>query len=547
MNVDLRNGWKRPLPVVLLALLAPGIRAAEPDAKSDGRVQELQLQSGGKLIGEVKSHKSDGEWEVASPDAVEPIRLKPGSVRSLARIASGQTRENPPAATLVFLSGDRIPVDITGFDGSTFQVRSPWAEEARPVEWKRLRQIIFEETGVQRVFSGPLPGQKWAFTSGLDRARMRGDGVGVEEAGEEASKQDSWKTENNTLVASGPGSASVDANLPDKLSISYDLEWTGMLSMSMAMFTDSFLPSDPDEPDGPTIVANAAKEGEVMPLREGIAIDINQHSFILRSHSPDQGQDMMGSGQMPQDFRNRTKVRIMVRIDRKEGICGLWVGDRLIRKWVDLGNLGGTGKALSFWQHHGNGSVVIQRLVVRTWNGKFEEDAPPSENEKDILVAADGTKLTGKLGPMADGKFTMETSVGPIEAGLADLRYLVRAGAGGKEKKSGKSKPEGAVVTLAGGSGKFVLEDFRVESDGAVFIGRHAELGELSLPDAEVEFVNFGKDEEIRPDSTSVGHQPPAARPPVRKIILPGIRNGPGGDAAPPGNRRPIPFNPLPR
>ena len=513
MNVDRKSGRCHPLLALALALalLVPGIRADEQEA---GRVHELSLQSGARLIGEVKGHQPDGEWVVTSPDATGQIHLKPGAVRYFARLASGEPAENQPAATFVFLSGDRIPADIAAFDGKAFEARVPWAGEARPVRWDSLERIVFAERGTRRVFAGPLPDQKWEFTTGPDRGQIqRADADGAEAAGEADSKPSPWKVENGTLSCDGPGSASVEANLPDQISITYDLEWTGMLSMSMGLFSDAFLPFDSDEPDGPTVAATAAKNGEVIPLREGIALDINQHSVILRSHSPDQGQDMLGSGQLPQEFRNRVNARITVRIDRAAGNCGIWFGDRQVQKWTDLGNLAGAGKGLSFWQHHGNGTVVIRRLVVRTWNGKFEDESPAAEAERDILVAADGTRVTGKLGALTDGQFAMETSVGPLDVAMGDLRHLIRAK--GKDEASEKNKPEGVLLTLSGGAGRFHLEGFRVESDGGVFIGRHAELGELSLPSAEVESVNFHPTE---------APSKPATRSPVRKLILPGIK-----------------------
>lgn len=515
MNVDCTSGRHRvvfsPCFALAFALLTAGARADEQEA---GRVHELSLNSGARLIGEVKAHQPDGEWVFTSPDTTEPIHVKPAAVRSFSRLSSGEPSENPPAATFVFLSGDRMPADITAFDGASFEVRVPWAGESRPVKWGSVERVVFAERGARRVFAGPLPDQKWAFTAGPDRGNIqRGGGELADAAKEEASKRSPWKIENGTLASDGPGSASVDANLPDQVSITYDLEWTGMLSMSMGMFSDAFLPFDREEADGPTVAATAAKNGEVIPLREGIAIDLNQHSVILRAHSPDQGQDMLGSGQLPQEFRSRTSARVTVRIDRAAGTCGVWFGDRQVQKWTELGNLGGAGKGLSFWQHHGNGTVVIRRLVVRTWNGKFEEESPSADEERDILVAADGTRVTGKLGAMANGQFAMETSVGPLDVAMGELRHLIRAK--GKEEKSERHQPEGALVTLAGGAGRFHLEGFRVESNGDVFMGRHAELGELSLPSAEVESVNF--------QPTTAEPAKPATRNPVRKLILPGL------------------------
>jgi hypothetical protein len=528
MNADFRTGRGGLCFALALALSAPGGAAADPD----GHVQEFQLASGSRLLGQVKSHEPDGEWVLVSPDAGAPIHLKPGAVRSFSRLSGADAAENPPAATLVFVSGDRLPADIAAFDGTAFEVRVPWAAETRSVKWGGLQRIVFAESGARRVFAGPLPGQKWEFTAGPDR-RSTNREPGAD--GGEASKKNPWRVENGALTADGPGSGSIDADLPDQVSITYDLEWTGMLSMSMGIFTDAFLPSGLDEADGPSVVATAAKNGEVIPMTEGIAIDLNQHSIILRSHSPDQGQDMLGSGQLPPEFRNRTSARVTVRIDRTAGHCGIWFGDRLLQKWTELGNLGGRGKGLSFWQHHGNGTVAIRRLVVRSWNGKFEEESPAAEEDRDILVAADGTRVTGKLGAMVDGQFALETSVGLLDVAMADLRHLVRAS--GKEEKSERHRPRGALITLAAGTGRFYLEGFRVESDGGVFIGRHAELGELSIPSAGVESVSFHTNSEAA-DAANEERRPVNA---VRKIILPGLLNHAGGGAVEP-RRGPIPL-----
>lgn len=482
MNAESLSGWRCLSLALAFALLAQGLPAGE----SDGRVHDLQLKSGGRLIGEVKSHQPDGEWVVASPDASGPIRLKPEAVQSFSLLSGGNPAENSPSATLVFLSGDRVPADIGAFDGSVFEVRVPWAGEARPVKWGSLQRVVFEESGVRRVFAGPLPDQKWKFTVGPERGSVRKDPMEIKKR---TSKDGTWEVEAGALFGNGPGSASVDVNLPDQVAIAYDLEWTGLLSVSMGMFSDAFLPADQAKPDGPCVAEVAAKNKEVIPLREGIAIDLSQHSVMLRSHSPDQGQDTLGSGQFAQEFRNRTSTRVTVRIDRAGGMCAIWFGDRLLQKWTELGNLGGTGKGLSFWQSHGNGTVVIRRLVVRTWNGKLDEEAPSGEDGRDVLVAADGTRISGKLGALNNGQFALETGVGALDVALWDLRHLVRAKS--KIEKSEQHKARGALVTLASGGGQFHLEGFRVESDGGLLVGRHAEMGELSLPAAEVESVEF--------------------------------------------------------
>jgi hypothetical protein len=136
---------------------------------------------------------------------------------------------------------------------------------------------------------------------------------------------------------------------------------------------------------------------------------------------------------------------------------------------------------------------------------------------------------------MVDGQFALETSVGLLDVAMADLRHLVRAS--GKEEKSERHRPRGALITLAAGTGRFYLEGFRVESDGGVFIGRHAELGELSIPSAGVESVSFHTNSEAA-DAANEERRPVNA---VRKIILPGLLNHAGGGAVEP-RRGPIPL-----
>lgn len=476
MNADPRPARVRTLPRLLLAaaMLAPSAAVAE----APGEVMEFSLASGATLIGDLKGRQIDGEWLVESPDATGQIRLKPASVRSMTRLSGGTPRENSPRGLLVFLSGDRVPADISAFDGSSFSVRVPWSEGERPVKWNELERIVFADSGVRRVFAGPLPEQEWKFTTGPERAGNRKE-----------MKNAAWRVESGALAGKGPGSASIEAKLPEQVMIQFDLEWTGLLSLSLGMYGDSFDPSDKDKPNGPTVVEAAARNNEVIPLREGIALDINQHAAILRSHSAEQGQDMLGSGQMPQEFRNRGSARFTVRLDRPAGICGLWYGERLVQKWNDLGNLAMRGNSLSFWQHHSNGTVAIRRIVVQTWNGKFDDETPAAEEDRDVLVATDGTKLSGKIGPLANGTFAIESGVGNLDVALADSRHLVRAT--GKEAKSDQHKPAGALLTLAGGAGQFHVEAFRVEDEGKTMIGKHREMGELILPSTEVESVEF--------------------------------------------------------
>ncbi len=468
-----------------VAILFPsfGVALTSASGRDDGERPHLVVMANGdRLQGMVTGFSADQGLSMSYPDALDPVRLKLNSVRSMVAAASA-TQDSPEAkAVITFTNGDTVPADIQSFDGKKLRIATPLAGGSHDFQWATVERIAFTDDLTKRLFQGPMVSQDWKFTGRRNQDGAEGSGTA------------NWRLDKNEILADNPGSASINAQLPDQVTVEFEMEWTGQMNFSVALFSDAFLPASEDEPKGPTVVENAGKQGETIPLREGIALDLNPHNIILRTHSGEQGQDMIGSSQMPQEFRSRTTARMIIRADRAAGTFAVWREGKLLSKWKDIGEIPGKGKGISFWQHHNNGTLSIRRLIVKNWNGKLEEAVPRIESDKDVLIATDGSRLTGEIKGLKEDRWSISGQIGDLDFARDDVRHIVRASEekpAKNEKEKSAASDQSATVTLLGGH-VFHLEEIALDPSGKI-TGRHAILGSLEFPFTNVEAIQFPK------------------------------------------------------
>lgn len=501
----------RSLPwAILLPALAFGLSPNASAGQEPTPPHVVVMRNGDRFQATVTEFDSDKGLTLTYPDALEPVRLRLNAVRTVAVLASSSPESLPSQAVITLSDGDSLPADITSFDGKTIGVAIPWAGGKHETKWEDVRRILFADSSSRRIFSGPLPSQDWKFT-GRRQNNRNGE---FPEASDKAISRN-WRIDQNAILARESGSASVPVDLPDKVCVEFDLEWTGQLNFSIGLFSDSFLPADADKPDGPKIIDTAINQGNPTPVREAVSFDINPYNVMLKSVAARQAPDMVGNAQMPPELRSASNAHLTLRADRIAGSYGVWYGDKLISKWEETGEFTGKGKAISFWQHHNDGSLAIRRIVVKNWNGKFDDAMPRGETGRDVLIATDGSRLTGQLLALKDNRWNIISKVGDISIPQSEVLHIIRAEPATEtespesdEDAEAKKKPAPAAqqtssngtnsaaapnklacISLLGGQA-FHLDKISLSSTGTL-TGLHPVLGSMTFSFSNVDGIVF--------------------------------------------------------
>jgi hypothetical protein len=372
---------------------------------------------------------------------------------------------------LALRGGESLPAAVRGYDGKVLQVETSWGGTFA-VPWGQVARLEFTGGPGTTLFAGPAPGQDWRFLN-------RGEG-------NESEKSGRWALHDDGAGGGRQGGAAVDLRLPDQATIELDVQWSGQLNFGLGLFADSFQPDD--KPDGPTVFEEIDKEGRSHPHREAIALEVNSRTISLQVHSNDD-QDHVGHARLTKSLHDQSEARFTLRADRLKGVLALWVNGDLVQRWEDVGPFPGKGGGISLWQYHDAGQIRVRRLVARQWNGLFDDEAPRAESKKDIVVGTDGSRISGRLTGLADGKWRVSAAAGELSLALAETRHVVAAKAGDES-----SAPAGTKIWLEGGA-QLVLEEFGVA--GGRVAGRHHVLGPVAIAYPLVKRVQF----EPRPES----------------------------------------------
>jgi len=227
-----------------------------------------------------------------------------------------------------------------------------------------------------------------------------------------AGESGQWTYRDGAFYASKAASIARDLKLPDVAEIHFDVAWKGPLNLAIALYTDSLQP-----------ILLTGKEagpdfGGFYSFRFQNTVFIDMMPIKKREPLRSLGQLIIPS------LNNRSRLHVDLRVSKPQRKIALFFDDELVKEWDDTAGFAGEGTGMRFVQNPG-GVVKLSNLRISHWNGVFEQTLQESADlAQDVFWLDDGTKLTGTLKSMADGKLLARATNGPIEIPLAKLQAI---------------------------------------------------------------------------------------------------------------------------
>jgi len=192
-----------------------------------------------------------------------------------------------------------------------------------------------------------------------------------------------WKYHSGSIYATEAASLARDIGLPDKASIEMDLEWKGILSIAIALYTDYWEP-----------INLAIKEQE--PDFGGFySLAINNSAALLRSVTK---KDPIKQFPMRsvKDLTTQTKAHIEILVDKTRSLIALIINGEPIEAWEDEDGFIGEGRGLRL-VHQGQGSIKISNFKVRQWDGRLRmQTIDPNRVVVDTALLPEGPPFAGR-------------------------------------------------------------------------------------------------------------------------------------------------------
>jgi hypothetical protein len=120
----------------------------------------------------------------------------------------------------------------------------------------------------------------------------------------------------------------------------------------------------------------------------------------------------------------RNRAHFDVRCSKKDHKIALLINGVLVKEWDDPDGFAGEGTAMRF-VHQGQGLVKMSNIRIRPWDGTLEQPTPaPAHRVTDSVRLADGTRLTGSIQSIVNGKLAIATGTSTIQVPLEKLRQI---------------------------------------------------------------------------------------------------------------------------
>jgi hypothetical protein len=439
------------LAICLLVAAGPVFSAEETPAS-----QAVLFRNGDALPGHVESLVPGKELRWNHPDVEKPIVFR---TDNLAQIANRAPRQDAPTGgrpcVVQFTNMDELSGDLLGLTATNVTLNT-WHAGEVTLPRNRVRLIRPIPTHFKTIYAGPTGTNGW--TSG---------DVSIDDAGV-------WTYANGAFYATKAASIASIVNLPDKSSLEFEIAWRETFNLAVALYTDYLHP-----------ISLSRKENE--PDFGGFySLQINPRTINLLHVTKTQPLRYLGPLAV-RAFDNKNRAHIAIRCGKAKRSVSLFVDGQLIKQWIDDRGFGGEGRGIRL-VHQGLGSVRLNNLKVKQWDGRFE--MPPSlppNSAQDVVLTAAGQRLFGEVLSIAGDGVMLRGGQGALKIPWRDAVHLELAPA-----KAARLTPEPGYARAwfdARRSVRFKLEKW----EKGRITGSSANFGRLSFDAGafrQVEFLN---------------------------------------------------------
>ena len=401
-----------------------------------GAQDEVLLEGGHLLTGEVLGIADDGRILLKSDLSPTPFEIRDGSVRKLT-FAAQDAESKPHSEILHLVNGDTLPGVLVSLDAANIGFDTPYAGRLT-VPRELARSVDFGVTPQRLVFSGPGDFKDWT-------------------------SNDDWKMAGATLTSSSNSTIARSEILPEQFILRFRLEWVGNPSLRFYFCDD-------------TLKSNAEADRYYF--------EFNSAGMQLKRETSQDGRrwhPLVSLPLKPRSFAS-SKVDIELRVDRFQRIIHVYVNNESQGSYRDpIGDFP-EGSGILIESLAGGGSKnILSRLEIFEWDAvsQLRREEGHEDIGLDALISTDGNRFSGSAREIVntDGEFEVrflsphsDNDLAVPRSRISTLYFKVVDGAA-------TSNP--THVADLRESGRLHLSQPRL-ADG-VLTAKHPLLGEISL------------------------------------------------------------------
>lgn len=348
----------------------------------------ISLSGEGRLSGTVRSINSEGEVELESPLATEPIFLRGDAVRKVV-FGEENAADAIPSARVELANGDILPVEIESLDDKQLVVNSPVAG-----------RLLIPKAALRSLILGIHP----------NRVIYPGK-TGLADMKKESGQEDNWSFDDGVWTAQGPGRLVKKLEPLDQFVTKFTLDWNGVPSFQF-YFADPLLPQHQAANRYLFQFSNSGVEVK----RESASGGRKFTSLVSLNRRPDRYPD--------------SRLKVEIRVDRKNSVLYLFLNGEPEGRFSDPVAPPTDGGGIAFGSTSGNDThITISDVEISGWDHKGDRHRSEDRGDAkvDSLIERKGDRFGGTLLAIKPGpegpiySFKSDFQNDPIELSEADV------------------------------------------------------------------------------------------------------------------------------
>lgn len=505
-------------PLFLLFLLTCSLTAEKaPDF--------LRFKNGDTLHGQYQGLDEGPLVKWLSSESVDSIHFETQNLRKLS-LNHGRSEKQLTSKGLIYLSnGDQILGSLIAMGADSVSLQTEFAG-LLTIPRKYVTKISPNRHGVNSSYAGPFNNQGWQTPgkeiTSLDKdkepkvaeeAEPEPEVVEEPELAEEEIKvpppPKGWVYAGGAWYSHSSDVLRLNTELPDQVSIRFQLSWQASLNASFAVFSDFQRPHRepqarvrrvPEGPEKGELDEEPAEEPaeaeepaflDIMEVGPGSADSdrygsgylvtvLSSYSRLYRLGFDDKLREKKSSfpnsgGRL--NLSDLYTAEFEIRADREKGALSLFVNGTFYSEWQDLADpLEKVGRYFAI-SAGAKSKLRISDVVISEWNGMPDSARSMETEERDVLLLANGLdRYSGKILTLEEGMFRMESDYGIFQIPLDEVTDIQLAS---DDVEEAPAAEDGQILVNFQPKGR--LSFLPKEGLSNSLQGEHAILGELSL------------------------------------------------------------------
>lgn len=394
-------------------------------------------------------------WQ--SNAAADPISFETSKLRKLS-LNNGRAKLSLDSESLVELSNkDRLPGTLLSLDAESVVLQTQFAGTLT-IPKSSIIRILPNRHGGDVLYSGPFNDQGWEvpriISPGQTKSKDEESPFEGDKEKPEKKKETSWVYGSAAWFSNSTGIIRLNTELPDIVSVRFELAWKPPLNAELAFFSDLKRPlpvkesprvrkvpiegedagdeavedeeqadnNEDEEAEKKPIFADIMEigpgkreaekygSGYLLTMRSNysrlqrLGFDENLKTETLSFSSPH------GSGL---NLGDTNSAQIEIRADRRKGHISLFVDGTFRSEWNDLGEpLDDVPRYFSLAQG-AKTKLRISNVVISEWNGMPDSARSMQTEDRDVLLFTNGTdRISGKVLKLEENIFHVDSGYG---------------------------------------------------------------------------------------------------------------------------------------